>query len=112
MKQIPSSATPSADQPLPGGRGNRVARRGSRKRPWSRFAPLSALFFAAALPHPAPAANGTWTNTAAGTNNLIITGTAGAGYVRNTNGLLNVVSATGFNPQFTNAPTTYPLEPL
>jgi autotransporter-associated beta strand protein len=44
-------------------------------------------------------------NTAAGTNDLIFTGTGGAGYVRNTNGLLNVVSATGFNPQFTNAPT-------
>lgn len=45
-------------------------------------------------------------NTAAGTNDLIFTGTAGgAGYVRNTNGFLNVVSAAGFNPQFTNAPT-------
>lgn len=45
-------------------------------------------------------------NTAAGTNNLIFTGTAGgAGYVRNANGLLNVVTAAGFNPQFTNAPT-------
>ena len=44
-------------------------------------------------------------NTAAGTNNLIFTGAGGAGYVRNTNGLVNVVPATGFNPQFTNAPT-------
>jgi hypothetical protein len=45
------------------------------------------------------------TNTAAGTNDLIFTGTAGAGYTRSTNSLINVVSATGFNPQFTNAPT-------
>ncbi len=45
-------------------------------------------------------------NTAAGTLNLTFTGTAGgAGYVRNTNGLVNVVSASGFNPQFANAPT-------
>jgi fibronectin-binding autotransporter adhesin len=44
-------------------------------------------------------------NTAAGTNNLIFTGTGGDGYVRNANGLVNFVSATGFNPQFTNAPT-------
>jgi len=44
-------------------------------------------------------------NTAAGTLNLTFTGTGGGGYVRGTNGLLNVVSATGFNPQFANAPT-------
>jgi hypothetical protein len=44
-------------------------------------------------------------NTAAGTNNLIFTGTGGAGYVRGANGLLNIASATGFAPQFTNAPT-------
>ena len=45
-------------------------------------------------------------NAAAGTNNLIITGsTSGAGYLRNTGGFLNVTSTTGFNPQFTNAPT-------
>ena len=44
-------------------------------------------------------------NTAAGTNNLIFTGVGGAGYVRTTNGLVNVAAATGFNPQFTNAPT-------
>lgn len=42
----------------------------------------------------------------AGTLNLTFTGTAGgAGYVRSTNGLVNVASATGFNPQFVNAPT-------
>jgi fibronectin-binding autotransporter adhesin len=40
-----------------------------------------------------------------GTNNLIFTGSTGAGYERNTNGLVNVVTLTGFNPQFTNAPT-------
>lgn len=45
-------------------------------------------------------------NTAAGTLNLAFTGTAsGAGYTRSTNGLLNVATATGFNPSFTNAPT-------
>ncbi len=44
-------------------------------------------------------------NTAAGTLKLTSTGTGGSGYVRNTNGLLNVVSATGFNPSFTTAPT-------
>jgi autotransporter-associated beta strand protein len=45
-------------------------------------------------------------NTAAGTLNLTFTGTpGGAGYVRSTNGLVNVVSASGFNPQFANAPT-------
>jgi autotransporter-associated beta strand protein len=43
--------------------------------------------------------------TVAGTLNLTFTGTGGAGYVRNTNGLVNVVSASGFNPQFANAPT-------
>jgi autotransporter-associated beta strand protein len=42
--------------------------------------------------------------TVAGTLNLTFTGTGGAGYVRNTNGLVNVASATGFNPQFTVAP--------
>jgi len=47
----------------------------------------------------------TTANTAAGTNNLIFTGAGGAGYVRATNGILNVTSTTGFNPQFTNAPT-------
>ena len=45
------------------------------------------------------------TNTAAGTLNLIFTGTSGAGYTRSTGGLVNVVSATGFAPSFTNAPT-------
>jgi autotransporter-associated beta strand protein len=44
-------------------------------------------------------------NTAAGTINLTFTGTGGAGYVRGVNGLVNVVSASGFNPQFTYAPT-------
>lgn len=44
-------------------------------------------------------------NTAAGTNNLIFTGAGGDGYARTTNGLVNVAAATGFNPQFTNAPT-------
>ncbi len=44
-------------------------------------------------------------STVAGTNNLIFTGTGGGGYVRNTNGLLNIATATGFTPQFTNAPT-------
>ena len=44
--------------------------------------------------------------TVAGTLNLTFTGTAGgAGYVRGVNGLVNVVSASGFNPQFANAPT-------
>jgi autotransporter-associated beta strand protein len=41
----------------------------------------------------------------AGTLNLTFTGTGGAGYVRNTNGLVNVASAAGFNPQFATAPT-------
>ena len=44
-------------------------------------------------------------NTAAGALDLTFTGTAGGGYVRGTNGLVRVVSATGFNPQFSNAPT-------
>ncbi len=41
-----------------------------------------------------------------GIGSLTFTGTAGgAGYVRNTGGVVNVVSATGFTPSFTNAPT-------
>ena len=43
-------------------------------------------------------------NIVAGNNNLIFTGAGGGGYVRSTNGILNVVPATGFNPQFANAP--------
>lgn len=41
----------------------------------------------------------------AGTLNLTFTGTGGAGYVRGVNGLLNVATNTGFNAQFSNAPT-------
>ncbi len=42
----------------------------------------------------------------AGTLNLAFAGTAGgAGYVRGVNGLLNVATNTGFNAQFSNAPT-------
>ena len=44
-------------------------------------------------------------NGATGTTNLAITGAGGAGFVRNGNSVLMVTSSTGFNPQFTNAPT-------
>ena len=47
----------------------------------------------------------TTANTAAGTLNLVFTGTGGNGYVRNTGGALNVISAAGFAPSFTTAPT-------
>jgi len=42
---------------------------------------------------------------ATGATNLAFTGAGGAGCVRNGNSVLMVTSSTGFNPQFTNAPT-------
>ena len=44
-------------------------------------------------------------NGATGTTNLTFNGAGGAGYFRNGTGVLTVTSSTGFNPQFTNAPT-------